>query len=60
MNRDRWNNTFAILMTCAGNSLALMEEEIGIKVSIPALILYNLKSFFWIFLSSYERKNVDR
>lgn len=60
MNKDRWNKTFAILMTCAGNSLALMEEEIGIKVSIPALILYNLKSFFWIFLSSYERKNVDR
>ena len=60
MNKDRWNKTFAILMNCAGNSLALMEEEIGIKVSIPALILYSLKSFFWIFLSSYERKNVDR
>ena len=47
---------FEALNPYAGNALPVVQEEFESDIGIPVLLLYALKSFFWIFLSTFGLK----
>ena len=44
----------------AGSALPMIKGEFEAKIPAAVLLLYVLKSFFWIFLSAYEKKECYR